>query len=62
MKNTSTQIKKAFPGGYQPRVRAEHEALPNTIDILRQPVHKSEQWVSVRPGADDHKRVESRMT
>ena len=62
MSDTTPSIKRNSPGGYTPRERGEFEALPNTIDILRQPVHKSEQWVSVRPGADDHKRVESRMT
>lgn len=47
-------------GSYTPRERDEHEALPPTINVWKQPVYVPEKIEPVRRGAADFLSVQSR--
>lgn len=60
---TQTEAKRTrwqVRGGYKPRARKPNEALPNTINMMALPPYKPEPVLSVRPGADDFRAVQSR--
>jgi hypothetical protein len=55
----SPRMKKKF-AVYKPRPRAPNEALPQTMDLWKQPTYKPTGFDVVRPGADDNLQIHSR--
>lgn len=55
----SPRMKAKF-SRYVPRIRHPHEALPPSISVFKLKPYTPEAVQSVRPGADDHKRLQSR--
>ena len=49
-------------GGYTPRQRDEHEALPPSINVWQQPVYVPENHQPARRGANDFLQLKSRGT
>ena len=47
-------------GGYTPRQRDEHEALPPSINVWQQPVYVPPSMEPIRGGANDFLRYKSR--
>ena len=47
-------------GGYTPRQRDEHEALPPSINVWQQPVYVPHNMEPIRGGANDFLRYKSR--
>ena len=47
-------------GGYTPRQRDEHEALPPSISLWQQPVYVPHSMEPIRGGANDFLRYKSR--
>jgi len=45
----------------KPKVRQNHEALPNTFDVFKAPKYKPAPAASPRPGADDHLKYKSKL-
>jgi hypothetical protein len=52
-------MKKKF-AVYKLRPRAPNEALPQTMDLWKQPTYKPTGFDVVRPGSDDHLQIHSR--
>ena len=51
---------KYVRGGFTPRQRDEHEALPPSINVWDQPVYVPENMAPVRRGAGDFLNYKSR--
>ena len=55
-KNSSRYVR----GGYTPRQRDDHEALPPSINIWQKPVYVPENMAPIRSGANDFLNYKSR--
>ena len=51
---------KYVRGGYTPRQRDEHEALPNKMNLWKRDKYVPENTTPARRGADDFLRIQSR--
>lgn len=56
----SPRMKAKF-AKYTPKVRHNHEALPNTYDVLKAPAYKPRLVQAMRSGADDHLKYKSKL-
>ena len=51
---------KYVRGGYTPRQRDEHEAMPPSINVWKQPVYVPENTAPARRGADNFLSIKSK--